>query len=78
MRQATCKSSLLKLCLISFFLTVYHLSKLTFNDHCSHHIETSQLIGSANQLTSFYMMGTLVVKGLSGLGSTVLITYQPC
>ena len=26
---------------------------------CSHHIETSQLICSANQLTGFYMMGTL-------------------
>ena len=36
-----------------------------FNGQCSHHIETSQLICSANQLTSFYMMGTLAVKGLS-------------
>ena len=36
---------------------------LTFNDQCSHHIETSQLICRANQLTGFYMMGTLVVKG---------------
>ena len=35
-----------------------------FNDQCSRHIETSQLICSANQLTGFYMMGTLVVKGL--------------
>ena len=35
-----------------------------FNDQCSHHIETSQLICRANQLTGFYMMGTLVVKGL--------------
>ena len=34
-----------------------------FNDQCSHHIETSQLI-FANQLTGFYMMGTLVVKRL--------------
>ena len=30
------------------------------------YIETSQLICSANQLTGFYMMGTLVVKGLKG------------
>ena len=30
-----------------------------------HHIETSQLICSANQLTGFYMMGTLVVKRLT-------------
>ena len=28
------------------------------------YIETSQLICSANQLTGFYMMGTLAVKGL--------------
>ena len=35
-----------------------------FNDPCSNHIETSQLICSANQLTGFYMIGTLVVKGL--------------
>ena len=28
-----------------------------FNDQCSHHIETSQLI-------AFFMIGTLVVKGL--------------
>ena len=31
-----------------------------FNDQCSHHVETSH----ANQLTGFYMMGTLVIKGL--------------
>ena len=31
---------------------------------CSHHIETSQLICRANQLTGFFMMGTLVVKRL--------------
>ena len=29
-----------------------------------HHIETSQLICSANQLTGFYVMKTLVVKRL--------------
>ena len=28
-------------------------------------METSQLICSTNQLTGFYMIGTLVVKGLS-------------
>ena len=32
---------------------------------CSHHIETGQLICSANQLTGFYMMGILVVKWLN-------------
>ena len=36
-----------------------------FNDQCSHHIETSLLICSANQLTGFYMMGILVVKVLT-------------
>ena len=35
------------------------------NNQCSHHIGTSQLICRANQLTGFYMMGTLVVKGLN-------------
>ena len=33
-----------------------------FNNQCSHHIETSPLICSTNQLTGFYIMGTLVVK----------------
>ena len=37
-----------------------------FNDQRSHHIEASQLICSANQLTGFYMMGTLVVKKING------------
>ena len=36
-----------------------------FNDQCSHHIETSQLICRGNQLTGFYMMRTLVVKMLT-------------
>ena len=39
----------------------------TFNPlttNVPHHIETSQLICSANQLTGFYMMRTLVVNGL--------------
>ena len=36
-----------------------------FSDQCSHHIETSQLICRANQLTGFHMMGTLVAKGLT-------------
>ena len=35
-----------------------------FNDQYSYHIETSQLIYRANYLTGFYMMGTLVDKGL--------------
>ena len=37
-----------------------------------HHIETSQLISSANQQTGFYMKRTLVVKG-----SSKSITYIP-
>ena len=40
-----------------------------FNDQYSHHIETSQLICRANQLTGFYMMRTLVV--LMKKGKTV-------
>ena len=36
-----------------------------FNDQYSNHIETSQLICRANHLTGFYMMGTLVAKGLN-------------
>ena len=36
----------------------------SFNGQCFHHVETSQLICSANQVTGFYMMGTLSVKGL--------------
>ena len=34
-------------------------------DQYFHHIETSHLICSANQMTGFYMMETLVVKGLN-------------
>ena len=45
------------------FLNLYE----QFNDQCSHHIETSHLICSASQQTGFYMMGTLVVKGLINL-----------
>ena len=37
----------------------------TFNNQCAHPIETNQVIWSANQLTGFYMMGRLVVKGLN-------------
>ena len=35
-----------------------------FNGQCSSHIETSQLICRANQLTGFYVRGTLAVKRL--------------
>ena len=37
---------------------------LPINDLSSNHIETNPLICSPNQLTGFYMMVTLVVKGL--------------
>ena len=40
---------------------------LTFNDQFPSHIETSQLIFRANQLTGFYVRGTLIVKGLATL-----------
>ena len=36
--------------------------KMFCNDQCFNHIETSQLICFANQLTGFYMMRTLIVK----------------
>ena len=57
-----------------------------FNDQCSHHIETSQLIYRANQLTGFYMMGTLVVKGLRNalsridfiMSNNVIIVFLLC
>ena len=38
-----------------------------FNPLTTHHIETSQLICSANQLTGFFIMGTLVVTGLKDM-----------
>ena len=37
---------------------------LPFSDKCSRHIETNQLICRENQLTGFYMIGTLIVKEL--------------
>ena len=40
------------------------ISFLTLKQPLSHHIKTSQFICRANKLTGFYMMGTLVVKGL--------------
>ena len=47
------------------FIEILHKRKLQpFNDQCSCHIETNQLIYRANQLTGFYMMGTLIVKRL--------------
>ena len=42
----------------------FHLFYLPSNGQCTHHIETSQLICSANELTGFYRIGSLVVKGL--------------
>ena len=44
-----------------------NISGQPFNDQCSHQIETSHVICPANQLTGFYVMGTLVVKGLNKL-----------
>ena len=48
----------------TFFDIRFYYQILPFNYHCFHHIETSQLVYRANQLTGFYMMGTLVVKRL--------------
>ena len=44
-------------CIPVYFLTLF------FIHHCPSHIETSQLICTAYQLTGFYMRGALVVKG---------------
>ena len=49
-------------------------NNLPFNDQCSHHIETSQLICSANQLTGFYIMEILVVKML--MAKSLLLLLQ--
>ena len=49
---------------------------LNFNDQCSSHIETSELICRANQLTGFYVRGTLTVKGLSSLRRNNFILAQ--
>ena len=54
-------------CLANIYMIVKTQSDCStypFNDQCSHHIETSQLICFENQPTGFYMMRTLVVKGL--------------
>ena len=43
---------------VSFlFKLFYHVNQLVTN--ASHHIETSQLICDANELTGFYMMGNI-------------------
>ena len=40
------------------------VAEVTFKGKCSPHIETSQPICKKNQLTDFYMRGTVVIKGL--------------
>ena len=51
----------------------YRRFNIIKNDQCPSHIETSQLICSANQLTGFYMRGILVVKGL--IRNTIISTH---
>ena len=46
------------------FAVLFLIQNKPLNDQLSHHIEISHLICSANQLTSFYTIGTLVVKQL--------------
>ena len=43
---------------------------------CCPHIETSQLICTANQLTGFYMGATLALNGLMLLGSIQLEVHE--
>ena len=57
------RSMKIKLC-VNFFPS-FAIGTGRVNKQCSRHIETSQLICSANPLTGFYMMGTLVVKRLT-------------
>ena len=56
----------------------YRNQSVGLQSNVSHHIETSQFVYKANQLTGFCMMGTLVVKGLMkeySLVEIVLILY---
>ena len=46
-----------------------HLLKKSFKFHCCHHIESSQLIWCANQLTGFYTRATLEFNGLIFIGN---------
>ena len=64
---------ILVLCLVQILIScpdknafLYPRWSEPFNDQCSHHVETSQLICRANQLTGFYMMGTLAIKEFPG------------
>ena len=45
-------------------IQIFQKILLTFNGQCPSHIETSQLICRTNQLSGFYVRGTLTVKGL--------------
>ena len=46
------------------------------NNQCFHHIETSQLICRANQLTGFYIMGAMIVKGLKNLQIKIFRVFE--
>ena len=61
--QVTSMLSVAKWWAVTWMIKIYILHLKLLNDQCSHHIETSQLTCSANQLIGFYMMGTLAVKG---------------
>ena len=56
------------------------LLKLTHSAKCCPHIETSQLICCANQLTGFYMRATLAFNGLKEYKSEIIIELilEPC
>ena len=47
-----------------------------FNDECSRHIKTSQLICSSNQLNGYYMMRTLAVNELISLDTCILVNLK--
>ena len=49
---------------MNIYAYYFTIASKPFNGQCPSHIETSQLICRANQLTGFYVRGTLTIKGL--------------
>ena len=56
---------------------MYHVCEMLSQPikcQCCPHVETSQLISCANQLTGFYMRATLALKGLTSSKSLVTVS----
>ena len=61
---------------ISFYWILFTvISVFTFKCHCCPHIETSQLICIANQLTDFCMRATLALSGLNRKKNCYFLSY---